>query len=125
MLLSKDDFQKGQAVALKHSGNKARYDKGYTLGEVVSAGNKLITVSINGSKGIKFELEEKYERDYLLQRSNTVGSYELFPSEQAYLDYHEKEKKIIEIKAAIPSFGECKLSVDQVRRIYDIFKESE
>lgn len=126
MLLTKDDFTIGQIVAAKHSGNKARYDKGYTLGKVVSAGRKYITVSFNedNSNGIKFILEESFERDYLLQKTNYSGDYELFPSEQAYLDYEEKQQKLGEIQSAVSTiYNTCTLNIDQVRRIYDIISE--
>jgi hypothetical protein len=125
MLLTKEGFQKGQVVACKHSGNKARYSEDYTLGKVVAVSKKYITVSFNenGTNGFKFILEESFERDYLLQKSNTVGNYELFPSEQAYLEYEEKKNKIAEIESAFPRFGDSKLTVDQVRRIHDIIKE--
>lgn len=127
MILTKNDFPKGSVVACKHSGNKARYDKGYTLGWVKSAGNKLITIAFdeNGKRTVQFMLEANYERDYLLQKTNMTGDYELFPSEQAYLDYEEKNVKLSEIKSRVsPSYGGgSNLNIDQVRRIYDIIKE--
>ncbi|MEM5009282.1 hypothetical protein WKH57_01045 [Niallia taxi] len=68
--------------------------------------------------------DESLERDYLIQKSNIVGDYELFPSEQAYLDYEEKNKKLSEIKLNVgATYIPCKLNIDQVRRIYDIINE--
>lgn len=126
MLLTKDDFKVGQIVALKHAGNKARYDKGYTLGKVSKCGRKLVTVAIEGfsSYSVQFLLEEKFERDYLLQKTNITGDYELFPSEQAYLEYEEKEDKLDKIKPVVaPMYGKSNLTIDQVRRIYNIINE--
>ena len=126
MILTKSDFPKGSVVACKHSGNKARYDKGYTLGWVKSAVNKLVTIAFNeeGNNTAQFHLDDRIERDYLIQKSNVIGNYELFPSEQAYLDYEEKIAKLFEIKPIISPFsGDSSLSIDQVRRIYDIAKE--
>ncbi|WP_080845612.1 beta barrel domain-containing protein [Cytobacillus gottheilii] len=125
MLLTKNDFKIDQIVACKHAGNKARYDKGYTLGKVKSVGKKYVTVSFSDvGKGIQFTLEDSFERDYLIQKSNTIGDYELFPSEQAYLDYEEKNRKIDEIETkAFPRYGQSNLTIDQVRRIYEIVNE--
>lgn len=126
MLLTKDDFKVGQVVACKHSGNMARREKGYTLGKVVKSGRKLITVSFNENtdKGIQFKLEESYERDYLLQKTNYSGDYELFPSEQAYFDYEEKHEKLNIIQSKVStSYKNCDLTVDQVRRIYEVINE--
>lgn len=125
MLLTKDDFQKGQVVACKHAGNKARRNKGYTLGVVKSSG-KYVTVGFNEEmkNTVKFILEEKFERDYLLQKSNYAGDYELFPSEQAYLEHEEKNDKLISIQNAVSTtFNNCTLTIDQVRRIYEIINE--
>lgn len=126
MLLTKKDFKKGQIVACKYSGNLARHSKGYRLGKVISVGNKYITVAFgqSGIKEVKFILEERFERDYLLQKSNYSGDYELFPSEQAYFDFEEKERKLSEIQSAVSTtYNNCKLSLDQVKRIYEIINE--
>jgi hypothetical protein len=126
LILTKNDFKKGQTVALKYAGNMARYNQGYKLGTVKSAGKKYINVSLGDSfgKGIQFIVEERFERDYLLQKSNTSGDYELFPSEQAYFEFEEKEKKLFDIRSVVaPMYNQSKLSVDQVRRIYNIIKE--
>jgi len=125
MLLTKKDFEIGQEVACKHSGNKARKNEGYTLGTVIKAGRKYITVSFGEDHSIQFELEESFERDYLLQKSNYSGNYELFPSLQAYLDYEEKQSKLEEIKTVIcPMGNNVRLTADQVRRIHDIVFEN-
>jgi len=123
MLLTKEDFKVGQEVACAHSGNLARYSKGYTLGKVTKSGRKLITVDL-GNRIIQFQLEESFKRDYLLQKSNCAGDYELFSSETAYLEFEEKNKKLSEIKSKIDNtYSSCKLSIDQVRRIYNIINE--
>ena len=125
MLLTKKDFKVGQQVACKYAGNLARKNKGYGLGTVSKVGTKLVTVVFSeGSKGIQFILEDKDERDYLFQKTNYLADYELFPSEQAYFDYEEKIEKLGKIKTIVNGFyGNCNLTVDQVRRIYEIIKE--
>ena len=124
MLLTKEDFKIGQKIACKHVGNKARRNKGVTYGEVVKSGKKLVTVQLSEGVTVQFELDESFERDYLLQRTNQSGNYELFPSEKAYLDHEEKEEKLSEIQTATSAmYNSCKLNVDQVRRIYDIISE--
>ena len=125
MLLTKKDFKVGQQVACRYAGNMARRNSGYRLGTVSKVGTKLVTVVFSeGSKGIQFIIEDKYERDYLLQKTNISGDYELFPSEQAYFDHEEKIEKLSEIQTALGTFyRSCNLTVDQVRRIYEIIKE--
>ena len=123
MNLTKDDFKVGQEVACKYSGNMARRRNGYAVGSVTKAGHKLITVKIDDNESVQFRLEPDDNREYLLQKSNYVGDYELFPSVQAYLDYEEKDKKAGEIRSILGSYGDVKLSIDQVRRIYDIVTE--
>lgn len=123
MSLTKDDFKVGQEVACKYSGNMARRRDGYTAGTVTKAGHKLITVKISDDESVQFKLEPEYERGYLLQKSNYAGDYELFPSVQAYLDFEEKDEKASKIGLVFSSYGNVKLSVDQVRRIYDIVTE--
>jgi len=123
MLLTKEDFKIGQEVACAHAGNLVRHSKGYTLGKVTKCGRKLVTVQLT-NRTVQFMLEEKFERDYLLQKSNTSGDFELFPSEKAYFEFEEKNEKLSEIKLSIgASFSPCKLNIDQVRRIYDIINE--
>lgn len=122
MILTKEDFKIGQEVACRYAGNLARGNKGYTIGTVTKVGRKLVTVSLGGNKGVQFEFEDNIERDYLLQKSN-YGDYELFPSVQAYFEHEEKNKKASEIKLIFSSYSGVKLSVDQVRRIYDIVTE--
>jgi len=123
MLLTRQDFKLGQEVACMHSGNLARRNKGYTLGKVTKCGRKLVTVQLT-NQTVQFMLEEKFERDYLLQKSNTSGDYELFPSEKDYFEFEEKNEKLSQIKLSVGDiFSPCKLSIDQVRRIYDIINE--
>lgn len=127
MILTKNDFKVGQEVAGKYAGNMERWNKGgYKLGTVSKVGNKLVTVKFSeDGKGVQFLFDDKYERDYLLQKSNYTGDYELFPSEQAYLDYNEKEDKLGDIRASVDIMrgGGRRLTVNQVRRIYDIISE--
>jgi len=125
MLLTKEDFKVGQEVACKHVGNKARYGAGVvTYGEVTRSGKKLVTVQLSNDNSIQFEFEESFERDYLLQKTNMSGNYELFPSKQDYLDYEEKQEKLSKIHNAVSVVCKvCKLNIDQVRRIYDIVNE--
>ncbi|MGG0308329.1 hypothetical protein ABEY43_07055 [Priestia megaterium] len=126
MLLTKKDFEIGQEVACKHVGNLSRYNKGYTIGKVTKAGRKLITVAFSEYNSVQFQLEESFERDYLLQKSNYAGDYELFPSLQAYLDYEEKQSKLGEIQTVVaPMSRNVNLTIDQVRRIHAIVFEKE
>lgn len=123
MPLTKDDFKKGQIVACVYAGNAARYSKGYTLGEVRTIG-KYVTVTI-GTRNVRFTLDKKNHRDYLIEWTTVGGEdYHLFPSEQAYFDYTEKKKLLIEIERVVsPYLSESQLTLDQVRKIYDITHE--
>lgn len=126
MLLTKNDFLIGQEVACKHAGNKARYNQGVTLGTICKVGRKLITVAFDKEEKhtVKFELEETFERDYLLQKTNMAGDYEMFPSLKAYEEYEEKLKKLGRIQTAVAlRYSNSALTIDQVRRIYDIINE--
>lgn len=125
ILLTKEDFKKGQEVALKHVNNKARWSKGYTIGKVKSVGKKYVTVIIGISeRGTRFELDDSFERDYLIQNCDIAGDYDLFPSVQAMHDYEEKDMKLSEIANATSPYGNrCTLSIEQVRRIHDIVNE--
>lgn len=119
-MLTKADFKKDQVVACKHTGNLARRTKGYTLGKVRSVG-KFVTVDF-GNEMTRFKFENS-SREFLLENKD-YGDFILFPSEQAYLEYEEKYKKLSEIGSAVALvFGGSNLSIDQVRRIYDIIHE--
>ena len=127
MLLTKNDFEIGQVVACKHVGNRARYNRGMTLGKVIRISSMYITVAFreDDTKGIKFTLEKSHERDYLIEKSNYSADYEMYPSEKSYLDHEEKEVKLSEIRETVGAYSNKndKLTIDQVRRIYDIIIE--
>lgn len=126
MILTKEDFKVGNIVVCKHVGNRARYSKGCTFGKVYKVGRKLITIAFDdlGKSTVQFKLDEGFERDYLLQKTNYSGDFELFPSEKAYLDHEEKQEKLEKIQSAVSTiYNRCTLTIDQVRRIYDIISE--
>lgn len=127
MLLTKDNFEIGQVVACKHVGNKARYQEGMTLGTVITLSKKYVTVSSSdgNSKGIKFIIEDNFEREYLLQKSDISGNYILFTSEIEYLEYEEKVILMKQISEDLNQYsGKVHtLTIDQVRKISSIIKE--
>ncbi|QST02505.1 hypothetical protein IMZ31_23940 (plasmid) [Pontibacillus sp. ALD_SL1] len=130
MGVTKEDFRKGQEVALKHINNEARYREGMTKGIVKTIGRKYVTVEIcplSSRKKVLFKLSDHQDRVFLSQKTDFSPDYLLFPSEQAYQDYEEKEKLLGEIREVIQTYGgqDVPLTLDQLRRTKAILDESE
>ncbi len=110
-------FEINQEVACKYANNMARYKDGYTKGKIVKIGRKYLTVQLENGNTIQFILPKNSDSDYLHQKSDYAGDYEMFPSVQDYLDYEEKRNLISDIRSAMGTIFEPKLSLDQLRRI--------
>lgn len=122
MILTKQDFKIGQEVACRYSGNMARYNEGYKKGVVSKIGRKYITVKIGTFSELQFIIDEKRENDYLYQKTNYSGDYELFPSVKACKEYEEKQKLLREFTSLFDCMSTRKnsLSLQTLRSIKEL-----
>ncbi|ENY8692553.1 TPA: hypothetical protein ACSVPQ_003615 [Clostridioides difficile] len=118
-----DNLKKGQTVYLKYGDCETKKTKDlkdlYTEGIIESIGRKYITVTVKGSS-------YKFDKDSLNQVTNYAQDYYLYLSEKNLLDEIETDSILEELRSQIGVhfYSNCKLNIDQLRRIKKIMDEN-
>ncbi|CCL32266.1 TPA: hypothetical protein KOR49_002229 [Clostridioides difficile] len=118
-----DNIKKGQTVYLKYerTENSALENLKdlYREGTISSIGRKYLTVDVNG-------YPYKFYKDTLDQVTNYAQDYYLYLSEKELLDELETNFILSELRSQIGiySYSNCKLNINQLRRIKKIMDEN-
>lgn len=115
----KEKLVVGNTVFLKPLYNKARYSSDIEKGVITKIGRKYFEVSTydDMSFPIKFIIET------MLQQTDYSPNWKVYLSEQEILDEKESQNLIMSITKYVGLHGEKSLSLDQLRRIYNIINE--
>lgn len=108
----------GTEVVLAPKGNLARNNRSIRHGKVDKIGSKNFYVEVEGSAWVATFRRQDFS---FVDKDHFNGSYEIFPSVEAYEDALRVEKKLHLIRAYFNSFPTMsELSADGVNRIFGI-----
>jgi len=103
----------GDKMFVVDVGNRARYG-GAEHREVMRVGRKYFYLNIRGET--KFDIETR------TQITVYSKDYQVYDSEQQYLDYNEKYKIEKELSEALRYAGHNKYSLSDIRKVAEILK---
>lgn len=125
------DFKVGQNAFVRLTGNASRGKKSDELieeWEVISVGKKLIKAKRKCWSDVYAVTFEKREYGYngkFVEKTNTCVDYILHVSREEIEDELEREKLLDYVSNYFRDFGEKRVSLENLRKIVELIKETE